>query len=406
MKETWRWFGPRDAITIDEIMQTESQGIVTALHHIPVGDLWSVPDIRQRQNKIAHRSDGSASGLTWDVVESLPVCEDIKRQTGDWRTYIQNYIVSLENLAECGLEVVCYNFMPLIDWTRTDLAWPLAKGGHCMRFDYNDFAVFDLHLLRRTSAAHDYSAEIKEEAARRFEKMSEAMQTALVDNVIAGLPGTDSSYTLDDLTQGLSLYSDITETQLRAHHMEFLELVVPTAERLGLRLCCHPDDPPFPLLGLPRIMSTEQDYAHLCKTINSPAAGITLCSGSLGALAENDLTGMMQRLGQHVHFIHLRNVRREANTERSFFEAAHLDGDTDMPKLIAAILAEEDRRRVERRKDDNIPFRPDHGQAILDDLTRRVQPGYPLIGRMKGLAELRGCIATARSIGTHANSIT
>jgi len=288
--------------------------------------------------------------------------------------------------------------MPMIDWTRTDLAWPLANGGNCMRFDYTDFAVFDIHLLHRPNAVNEYSDAIKIEAERRFKTMGETMRSALVKNVIAGLPGTDSSYTLNDLNHGLALYSGIPDSQLRAHHIDFLELVVPTAERLGLRLCCHPDDPPFPLLGLPRIMSTEQDYAHLCKTINSPAAGITLFSGSLGALATNDLPGMMQRLGEHVHFIHLRNVRREPHKDRSFYEASHLDGSTDMPKLIIAILAEENRRRAEGRKDSDIPFRPDHGQAILSDLNRSTQPGYPLIGRMKGLAELRGCIATAQSL--------
>lgn len=400
MRATWRWFGPADVISIDEVLQTESLGIVSALHHIPIGDVWTAQEIRQRQSEVAVLPNGLPSGMAWEVVESLPVSEDIKRQSGNWQKHIQAYIQSLENLARCGLEVICYNFMPLIDWTRTDLASPVATGGNCMRFDYIDFAAFDMHVLTRVGAKDDYPVAVREAADERCAAMSDVACAALADNIIAGLPGTDSTYSLDDLRAELAIYSQISAKVMRRNYVDFLEQVVPVAERLGLRLCCHPDDPPFSLLGLPRIMSTEQDYAEMMSAVDSPTNGITLCSGSLGARADNDVPGMVDRLGERIHFVHLRNVLREDEPgNKTFHEAAHLNGDTDMPQVIAALLREEDRRTSVGRADREIPYRPDHGQAILDDLSREVQPGYPLIGRMKGLAELRGSIAAIRSLG-------
>lgn len=393
MRQTWRWFGPKDLTSIDDIMQAGAAGVVSALHHVPNGAVWTPEDIARRHEEIATRKDGSASGLTWDVVESLPVSEDVKKQKGDWREHIENYKISMRHLAESGLETICYNFMPVLDWTRTDLRWEVAHGGSCMRFDINDFAAFDIHILKRPGAPVDYSNVIADEAARRFEAMSEDEKKQLSRNVTMGLPGSTESMTLEDVQAHLDEYGAISRDRLRAHFVTFLEEVVPVAEKLGLRLCCHPDDPPFALLGLPRVMSTEEDYRYMLDAVNSPANGMTLCSGSLGVRPDNDLPGMMERLGSKVHFLHLRNVKRDSDDiVGSFHEAEHLGGDTDMVALIAAILTEERRRKQAGRKDWEIPMRPDHGQDILDDLGRRSQPGYPTIGRMKGLAELRGVI--------------
>lgn len=394
MKQTWRWFGPQDQVTLADVAQAGAQGIVSALHHVPTGALWSPEEIARRQQQIAHLPDGRPSGLDWSVVESLPVSEDIKKQTGDWRSHIATYRDSLRNLAAAGIEVICYNFMPVLDWTRTDLAWPLPNGATCMRFDLVDFAAFDLHVLARPGAAQDYDAALREAAARRHAAMNDDTRAALARNVVCGLPGAAESFTLEDVRTHLAEYAGLSAGTLRAHLVDFLSEVAPLAQDLGLRLCCHPDDPPFPLLGLPRVMSTEADYRAVMQAVDLPANGITLCSGSLGARPDNDLPGMMERLGDRVHFLHLRNVKRESEAIRgSFHEAEHLGGDTDMVALIAAALAEEQRRRAAGRADWSIPFRPDHGQDILDDLKRRAQPGYPAIGRLKGLAELRGVIA-------------
>ena len=391
MRQTWRWFGPKDLTSIDDITQAGAAGVVSALHHVPNGLVWTPEEIAKRHGEIALRRDGSPSGLTWDVVESLPVSEDIKKQKGDWREHIDNYKVSMKHLAASGIETICYNFMPVLDWTRTDLRWTVANGGSCMRFDINDFAAFDIHILQRPGAAADFTNAIADEAARRFEAMDDDQKKQLARNVTMGLPGSTESMTLEDVQAHLDEYGAISRDQLRAHFVDFLEEVVPVAEDLGLRLCCHPDDPPFALLGLPRIMSTEADYKYILEAVDSPANGMTLCSGSLGARPDNDLPGMMERFGPKVHFLHLRNVKRDNDDiAGSFFEAEHLGGDTDMVALIAAILTEERRRKAEGRRDWEIPMRPDHGQDILDDLGRRSQPGYPTIGRMKGLAELRG----------------
>ena len=401
MRQTWRWFGPKDLVSVDDMLQAGVEGGVTALHHVPTGAVWPPDEIARRQAEVGRRGDGSPSGLAWEVVESLPVSEDIKRQTGAWREHLEAYRLSLRNLAAAGIEVVCYNFMPVLDWTRTDLTYRVAHGGTCMRFDLVDFAAFDIHVLGRPAADRDYPDEVRAEAARRFAAMDEARRIELARNVAFGLPGTADHLTRDGLRAHLDAYGDISADRLRGHYFAFLEAVVPTAADAGVRLCCHPDDPPFDLLGLPRIMSTEADYAAAMAAVDDAANGITLCSGSLGARPDNDLPAMMRRFGDRVHFLHLRNVKREGTEIRgSFHEAEHLGGETDMVALIAAVVAEERRRRAAGQADASIPFRPDHGQDILDDLKRRAQPGYPSIGRLKGLAELRG-IMTALTHPVH-----
>ena len=391
MRQTRRWFGPGDPVTIDDMLQAGVQGVVTALHHIPNGSVWDVDEIRKRQTEISRNTRGGESGLSWEVVESLPVSEDIKRQTGDWRLHLETYRESLRNLAASGITNICYNFMPVLDWTRTELRHALPDGALCMRFDVVDFAAFDIFILGRDGARDDFAEDIVAEAEARFSAMDETRKAHLVANVLAGLPGAEESYSTDTLRGALDAYQGIDAEGLRRHLVDFLSEVAPIAEEMGMTLSCHPDDPPFPLLGLPRIMSCEADYRWLVDTVASPAVGITLCSGSLGVRASNDLPGMMERLGAHVHFLHLRNVRRETEGEKiSFHEAAHLEGETDMVALIEAILREEARRQEAGLATPNIPFRPDHGQEILSDLGANLQPGYPAIGRLKGLAELRG----------------
>ena len=391
MRQTWRWFGPQDRVSIDDMLQAGVRGVVSALHHIPTGETWLPDEIARRQAQIAAMRDGTPSGLAWEVVESLPVSEAIKTQSGDWRAHVTNWIASMRHLRDAGIEVLCYNFMPVLDWTRTDLSWPRPSGARCMRFDFTDFAVFDIHILQRQGAARDVPEHVRDEAARRFADMDEARRQQLAGNVVFGLPGAAERFSLQDVRDLLDSYAPVTEAVLRRNFHDFLEQVAPVAQEIGMRLCCHPDDPPFALLGLPRIMSTEADYAERMAAVDLPANGITLCSGSLGARPDNDLPGMMDRLGDRVHFLHLRNVRRDGDAIRgSFFEDEHLAGQTDMVALIAAVLREERRRRRAGRSDAVIPMRPDHGQDILDDLGRDGQPGYPAIGRLKGLAELRG----------------
>ena len=401
MRHTWRWFGPGDLVSVDDMMQAGVQGVVSALHHVPTGTVWTDAEIAKRQAVIGRMTDGSPSGLRWEVVESLPVSEAIKTQTGDWRDHIAAWKTSMAALARAGIEVICYNFMPVLDWTRTDLAWRRPTGATCMRFDLHDFAAFDIHILARPGAAEDFPEDVVDEAARRFAAMPDARRRQLAENVVFGLPGAAERLTLDDVRTLLASYAPLNAARLRAHFHDFLEQVAPAAQELGLRLCCHPDDPPFPLLGLPRIMSTEADYAERIAAVDLPANGITLCSGSLGARPDNDLPGMMDRLGDRVHFLHLRNVRVEGDrVMNSFFEDEHLVGGTDMVALIAAVLRQESARRAAGRTDAQIPMRPDHGQDILDDLKRKGQPGYPAIGRLKGLAELRG-VETALSHRTY-----
>ncbi|MBK4217549.1 mannonate dehydratase [Paracoccus caeni] len=391
MRHTWRWFGPKDPVSINDMMQAGVKGVVTALHHIAPGTIWSPDEIVKRQQQLAVMTDGAPSGLSWEVVESLPVSEAIKTQTGEWRGHVQNWITSMRHLKDAGIEVICYNFMPVLDWTRTELNWRRPNGATCMRFDLIDFAAFDLHILKRPGAEVDFPEEIREAAARRFAKMDASRQQQLAANIVSGLPGAAVNFSLSDVRDLLQSYAPVTAEVLRRNFHDFLEQVAPVAQDIGVRLCCHPDDPPFDLLGLPRIMSTEADFAERIAAVDLPANGITLCSGSLGARPDNDLPGMMQRLGDRVHFLHLRNVRRDSDSvPASFFEDEHLGGQTDMVALIDAILREETRRRAAGRPDHQIPMRPDHGQNILDDHRRNTQPGYPAIGRLKGLAELRG----------------
>lgn len=393
MRQTWRWFGPHDTVSVDGMLQAGVQGVVSALHHVPAGEVWTVDEIALRQTQIGQMNDGSPSGLAWEVVESLPVSEDIKKQRGQWRAHIENYKVSLRHLAQSGIEVVCYNFMPVLDWTRTDLGWRLPHGGTGMRFDFVDFAAFDIHILQRQGAAESFPDDLVRAAAARFRTMDDSRQRQLASNVVYGLPGSVGHLTLADVRAHLAEYRQIDADQLRRHFHDFLEEVAPIAQSLGVRLCCHPDDPPYPLLGLPRVMSTEADYVALTQAVDVPANGITLCSGSLGARADNDLPGMMRRLGDRVHFLHLRNVCRETDDVfGSFHEADHLGGNTDMVALVLAAIQEERRRRAQGRRDASIPFRPDHGLDLLDDLKRKTQPGYPAIGRLRGLAELRGIV--------------
>ncbi len=401
MRQTWRWFGPKDRVSVDDMMQAGVEGVVSALHHLPTGAVWTPEEIARRQLEVARMADGAPSHLAWEVVESIPVSEDIKRQTGDWRGHLDAWKLSLQHLAAAGIRTVCYNFMPVLDWTRTDLAHRLPNGATCMRFDLPTFAAFDLFILQRRGAEEAYSAATTAAARAVFAALDDAARTELVRTVAFGLPGAAETFSLEDLRYHLAAYEGLGADALRGHLVDFLSEVAPVAESFGMRLCCHPDDPPFPLLGLPRVMSTEADYAAVMAAVDMPASGLTLCSGSLGARPDNDLPGIMDRLGDRVHFLHLRNVARETtDIEGSFHEAAHLEGDTDMVALVAATLRQEAQRRAAGREDASIPFRPDHGQDILDDLTRRAQPGYPAIGRLKGLAELRG-IVTALSHPAH-----
>lgn len=394
MRQTWRWFGPVDKVTLADARQAGVEGIVTALHHVPTGAVWTPEEIERRQREVAFHPDGSMTHLAWEVVESLPVSEAIKTQTGDWRAHLVHYRRSLENLARAGIHVVCYNFMPVLDWTRTDLGWRVAHGGKAMRFDIADFAAFDIHILKRQGAAEDFPEPVVAAAARRFAALDDAQQNRLAANIIAGLPGSQEHWSLETLSGHLDDYRGINAEKLRRHFIDFLSEVAPHAESLGVRLCCHPDDPPFPLLGLPRIMSTLADYQAVLDAVDVPANGVTFCTGSLGARPDNDLPAMVKALASRIHFVHLRNVRRDSeDVPCSFFEDEHLTGQTDMVAVIAELLAEEKRRREEGRADARIPMRPDHGQDILDDLKRGAQPGYPAIGRLKGLAELRGVMA-------------
>ncbi|WP_313615092.1 mannonate dehydratase [Agrobacterium sp.] len=385
MKHTWRWFGPVDKVTVRDAAQAGAEGIVSALHHVTTGSAWPTDEIRKRHDEI------KAGGLYWDVVESVPVSEEIKTQTGEWKTHIANWQETLRRLSATGIRTVCYNFMPVLDWTRTDLRWETRHGAKAMRFDLTDFAAFDINILMRPDAKQDYPEWLVEEAAKRFSGMADTKITALGKNIGAGLPGSADGYTLEQLLEKLRTYQGIDRTRLQSNLIDFLSEVVPVAEEVGINICAHGDDPPWPLLGLPRILSTEADYAHMLKQVDSRANGVTLCTGSLGARADNDLPFIAERFADRIHFVHLRNVTRDTDTVPcSFFEDEHLEGGTDMVAVIAALLAEEKRRKQEGREDHRIAMRPDHGQEILDDLMRGAQPGYPAIGRLKGLAELRG----------------
>lgn len=391
MKQCWRWFGPDDPIALTDLHQVGVQGIVTALHHLPPGVVWRQEDIAQRQSLL------SKAGYQWDVVESLPVSEAIKTQGPDATAHIDAYIASLRALAARGIETVCYNFMPILDWTRTSLRAPQPHGGAAMLFDLMDFAVFDLYILRREDAPDSYPPQVLDAAQTRFDQMSGGEKTTLQHNITAGLPGANDQWSVDDVRALLSTYDGITPGCLRGHLIDFLAQVAPVAQTLGMRLCCHPDDPPFSLLGLPRVMSNTADYGTVLNAVDLPANGATLCTGSLGVAPDFDGAAFVREHGSRIHFAHLRNTTRTPSLDPArlnFFEAAHLEGDTDMVATVQALMAEQQRRQHEGRTDWQIPMRPDHGQELLGDVGGHSTPGYPLIGRMRGLAELRGIMAT------------
>jgi mannonate dehydratase len=388
VKETWRWFGPQDPVSLDQVKQAGATGVVSALHHLYRAEAWPLEEVLKRKAEI------EAAGLTWSVVESIPVHNSIKLRTGSFRQFIQAWKDSLAAISQAGIKIVCYNFMPIVDWTRTDLRWQLPSTGYALRFDVTDFAAYDLFLLQRPGAEQDYPAERISAARTRYEAMSEIRRNDLERAIIAGLPGAEASYTRTALLNLLSEYKGITGEGLRANLIAFLREVVPVAEELGVRLAIHPDDPPWSLFGLPRVVSTAEDMRAILAAIDSPANGLTFCVGSFGARADNDVLAMVKEFASRIHFVHLRQVTREA--DGSFYEAEHLRGSSDMAGVICALLREEVRRKNQNRPDYEIPMRPDHGHLLADDILRQGNPGYSLVGRLKGLAELRGVMLGLR----------
>ena len=397
-QQTMRWFGPKDAVSLMNIRQAGCSGIVTALHHIAVGDVWTEEEIIKRKALIEADNDRFSS-LDWAVVESLPVHEDIKKGLPSREKYIDNYKQSLRNLAACGVQTICYNFMPVLDWSRTDLYYPMSDGSLALRFVWLDFAVFDLCILKRPNAEIDYTAEIQEKAKAKFASMTAEQIKKLSETVLLGLPGAEESFQLSHFQAYLDTYKNIDADKLREHLHYFIQQVAPLAEELGLRLCIHPDDPPRPLLGLPRVFSTEGDLEKLMKACDVKANGVTFCTGSFGVRADNDLAGMVDRWGYRIHFAHLRSTKREG-TEWNFYEADHLTGDVDMYAVVKAFVKEHQRRIAQGEPVTSIPMRPDHGHQMLDDLNKSTSyPGYSAIGRLRGLAELRGLeLGIAKSI--------
>ncbi len=388
--QSWRWYGPNDMVSLSDVEQAGATGVVNALHHIPVGEVWPIDEIQKRKKEIEwNEAKNAPRNLRWVVVESVNIHEAIKKATPERDQMIENYIQTIKNLAECGIKIVCYNFMPVLDWTRTDLTYEVKDGSKALRFDAISLAAFDLFILERPAAKEEYPAEVQEKAKQRFDSLNEEERTLLQKNVLAGLPGTTDIIAIEDFRKHLAEYADIDANVLKNNLKYFLERVVPEAEKLGVKLCCHPDDPPYPIFGLPRIISTEEDLNYLVSCVDSPSNGITFCTGSLGPSAANDLPGIVERLGHKFHFIHLRNVQRQ--DDGSFFEADHLDGSVDMYGVMLGLVKEVARRKAEGRDDFAIPMRPDHGHQMLDDLQKHVPfAGYSAIGRLRGLAELRG----------------
>lgn len=393
LEQTWRWFGPKDPVTLKEIRQTGAVGIVTALHHIATGDVWPVPEIMERKQAI------EAEKLTWSVAESLPVHEDIKKGKGKYRTFIENYKDSIRNLARCGVDTICYNFMPVLDWSRTDLQVEFRDGSITTKFEQTAFAAFDIFMLNRPGAQKEYSESQINKADQYYKRLSVNQKERLIQTILLGLPGSLEAYTLEQFKGALREYSDVGDAELRENLHSFIREIIPVAEESGVLMAIHPDDPPWPLLGLPRVVSKTEDVEQLLRVIDSPSNGITLCTGSFGASRRNDLVKMAERFAGRVNFVHLRNVA--SSEDGDFIEEDHLDGEVDMFGVLKALLLEQKRRVAEGRKDIRMPMRPDHGHLMLVDQKKAgIYPGYSLFGRMRGLAELRGLeLGIRRSLG-------
>ena len=382
LEQTFRWFGPSDPVTLQAISQTGATGIVSALHHIPCGDVWTIDEINIRKAIIEN------AGFRWSVVESVNIHESIKLGRTEREQYIQNYIITLQNLAEAGINTVCYNFMPVLDWTRTHLDYRLPNNASALRYDAAAIAAFDLYILERKEAFTEFSPQQQSDAKAYLDGLNSEEKRLLTNTILAGLPGTDEVFTIPEFKEYLKKYSETDSEALQQNLFYFLRAIIPHAEKLGIRMCIHPDDPPFAILGLPRVASTEHDLKAIIDACPSPSNGITLCTGSLGARSDNDIPGIISRLGEHIHFLHLRNVTREPSG--SFYEADHLAGSTDMYAVMKTVILEQQKRKEQGRSDVAIPMRPDHGHKILDDYNYDTYPGYSVIGRLKGLAELRG----------------